>query len=192
MRVLSRRANLPKAVACGYSEGAGFFVLTEPFPWPLALLLCVRCTTRRRGVGELCSGAPRPCALGCLYTRLPPLAHTQAGPSAQPRRDGVAAATSPRDGVGRVGSQSAWALGAACQVGRPRAISRGRKKRAATASGAGRRLLSTTKTSAPPRRRRLAAALCGFSHRGRGKMALLWRTRDGTSTAARLRRRQLA
>ena len=60
-------ANLPKAVACGYYEGAGFVVLTEPSPWPFALLLCVRCTTRRRGVGELCPQAPRPCALGCVF-----------------------------------------------------------------------------------------------------------------------------
>ena len=35
MRVLSRRSNLPKAVACGYSEGAGFVVLTEPSPLAL-------------------------------------------------------------------------------------------------------------------------------------------------------------
>ena len=32
MRVLSRRSNLREAVACGYSEGAGFVVLTEPSP----------------------------------------------------------------------------------------------------------------------------------------------------------------
>ncbi len=30
MRVLSRRLKFAKAVACGYSEGAGFVVLTEP------------------------------------------------------------------------------------------------------------------------------------------------------------------
>ena len=30
MRVLSRRRKFAKAVACGYSEGAGFVVLTEP------------------------------------------------------------------------------------------------------------------------------------------------------------------
>ncbi len=40
MRVLSRRSNLPKAVACGYSEGAGFVVLTEPFS-PVSPLLPV-------------------------------------------------------------------------------------------------------------------------------------------------------
>ena len=32
MRVLSRRAICPKAVASGYSYGAGFIVLTEPCP----------------------------------------------------------------------------------------------------------------------------------------------------------------
>ena len=64
MRVLSRRSNLPKALACGYSEDAGFVVLTEPSPWPLALLLRVRCTTRQRGVGEVCPQAPNMCALG--------------------------------------------------------------------------------------------------------------------------------
>ena len=41
MRVLSRRSNLPKAVACGYSEGAGFAVLTEPSPCPVSPLLPV-------------------------------------------------------------------------------------------------------------------------------------------------------
>ena len=72
-----------KAVACGYSEGAGFVVLTEPSPWPLALLLWVRCTTRRRGDGEVCPRAPRVCALGCLYSRLGHHWHTQPGPSAE-------------------------------------------------------------------------------------------------------------
>ena len=87
MRVLSRRSNLPKAVACGYCEGAGFVVLTEPSPWPLALLLWVRCTTRRRGVGELCPSRPRGCAhsaastLGWATTGTLNLAHQQ-----RPRR----------------------------------------------------------------------------------------------------------
>ena len=51
MRVLSRRSNLPKAVACGYSEGAGFVVLTEPSPLvlgPSALRAVHDSWTRRR------------------------------------------------------------------------------------------------------------------------------------------------
>ena len=187
MRVLSRRSNLPKAVACGYSEGAGFVVLTEPSPWPLALLLLCGARLVDAAVVRYVPG-PRGCALGCVSGYTTPQPRLVAAPPQQrPRRDGVGAATTPPDGAGTVRSQSTWALGAACQVGRPRAISRGRKKRAATASGAGRRLLSTTKTSAPPRRRRLAAALCGFSHRGRGKMALLWRE-TAQELQARLRR----
>ena len=113
-------------------------------------------TRRRRGMSR---GAEAVRTLLCLW------GHTPARccpPSQQrPRRDSVGAAATPPDGVGRVRSQSTWALGAACQVGRPRAISRGRKKRAATASGAGRRLLSTPSASAPPARLLVVGSVTG-------------------------------
>ena len=88
MRVLSRRSNLRKAVACGYSEGAGFVVLTEPPPLGPLPLCALWATTRRRGVGELCRRAPRvSCALGWLCTLARATSHWQP-PSAEatPRR----------------------------------------------------------------------------------------------------------
>ena len=103
MRVLSRRPNLPKAVACGYYEGAGFVVLTEPSPLSFALLLWVRCTTRRRGVGEVCSQAPRGCAHSAVPLGSLTVTHTQSGPHQQ---EAERAATWGRwpllDGVGEV------------------------------------------------------------------------------------------
>ena len=92
MRVLSRRRKFAKAVACGYYKGAGFVVLTEPSPLP-GLLLWVRATTRRRGVGELCPQAPRVCALGCL--RLGPQPATGTHPT-RPISRGHAATASGR------------------------------------------------------------------------------------------------
>ena len=142
VRVLSRRRKFTKAVACGYSEGAGFVRSNGTLPLFLgpsapcgrllvdaALTRCVPCPETVRS------------ALSSGYHPTSCTPHTQPGPSAEatPRRrrgrDGVGAATSPPDGVGMVGSQSILALGG-CHVGRPRAISRGREKRAATASGA--------------------------------------------------------
>ena len=67
MRVLSRRSNLPKAVACGYYEGAGFVVLTEPFPFacPSALSAVHDSSTRRwRGVSR---GAEAVCTRLALH-----------------------------------------------------------------------------------------------------------------------------
>ena len=65
-------------------------VLTEPSPWPFAFLLRVRCTTRRRGVGELCPRAPRPCARLCLslqvHTPQPRLVAAPPSAEATPRR----------------------------------------------------------------------------------------------------------
>ena len=40
MRVLSRHSNLPKAVACGYSEGAGFTRSNGTLPFSLAVPSC--------------------------------------------------------------------------------------------------------------------------------------------------------
>ena len=168
VRVLSRRSNLPKAVACGYSEGAGFTCSNGTLPLalgPSALGAVHDSSTRRwRGV----SHAPGVCALGCVYGATPRL--VAAPPQQRPRRESVGAAATPPDGVGTVRSQSTWALGAACQVGRPRAISRGRKKRAATASGA-------EDTSRRPRRALPRAGdgwlpPCGFSHSCTGPEAM--------------------
>ena len=103
-------ANLPKAVACGYSEGAGFACSngTLPLvPWPFCALWA---TTRRRGVGEAYPRPPRVCALGCLYTLGWATGHWQP-PSAEATPRWRRAPATPPDGVGMVGSQSTWALG---------------------------------------------------------------------------------
>ena len=106
VRVLSRRSNLPKAVACGYSEGAGFVVLTEPSP---SLLPCPSAphlgdpSTRRR---EVCPRRRGRCVHSAVLgwaTNLP-LAHTSLAHQQRPRRR-RRALTTPPDGVGRVGSQ---------------------------------------------------------------------------------------
>ena len=155
MRVLSRRSNLPKTVACGYSEGAGFVVLTEP-----SLLFAGRSaphvgdpsTRRLRAVPQ----APRAlCALGCLRLGHQPATGThQLGPSAEATATASGADDSSRRR--RQGGVPAHLSTGGCLPSRPSAGHlQGRKMRAATASGAGRRHLSTTKTSAPPRRRRL-------------------------------------
>ena len=153
MRVLSRRSNLPKAVACGYSEGAGFVVLTEPFPLALGpSALCVRCTTPRRGVGEACRRATSPCALGCAseltLTRCP-----VGSPSAGGRaRCDVGAAAIPRwrrRGVS-VAQRPCTRLCPTLSSARSRPTPSAAEARC---DGVGRRRhLSTTKTSAPPRR----------------------------------------
>ena len=174
VRVLSRRSNLPKAVACGYSEGAGFAVLTEPCAWPLALLRLMgddSSTRRRRAVSQ----APRvSCALGCLRLGHQPATGThQLGPSAEatPRRRRCVGESSrrPPDGAGTVGSQSTWALGAACQVGSgPSAEAEKsalRRRRAATTprDGVGER------SPAPA----TAAAALWFQSQGQRQWALL-------------------
>ena len=91
MRVLSRRRKFAKAVACGYFEGAGFIVLTEP---SLCHLRRQWALTRRRGVGEACP-RPRGCALGFLYTRLGHRPLTGTHPS-RPTSRGHAATASGR------------------------------------------------------------------------------------------------
>ena len=89
VRVLSRRSNLPKAVACGYSEGAGFVVLTElPWPRPPAPPVAPHPPLRGRpwALSRFLLGRPgRRCALVC------PLAlscQTQQRPSALRRCSG--------------------------------------------------------------------------------------------------------
>ena len=189
-RGLSRRRKFAQGRSVRVFRGCGFYRSNGTLP----LALCPSAPCGRRLVeaaSASCVSRRRGRAHSAASTRLGhPLAH-QPGPSAEPRRDGVGASASPPDGAGRVGSQSTWHWGALhSRAGRPRGISRGRKKRAATASSAGRRL---------PRRPRRALPRagdgwlppCGFSHRAEA-MALLWRTRDGTSTAARLRRGLLA
>ena len=190
MRVLSRRSNLPKAVACGYCESAGFVVLTEPSPWPLALLLLcgarlvdaavVRYVPRRRGRAH------------CLCSRLghlplaPNPAHQQ-----RPRLDGVGAATTPPDGIGMVWGPSLlghWGLPAKSAVRGP----------SAEAEKSARRRRRAPKTplddqdERSPARATAAAAFCGFSHRGQRQ----WGTADNETAqdrpAARLRRGLLA
>ena len=183
VRVLSRRSNLLKAVACGYSEGAGFAVLTEPSP----LRFCsVRATTRRGGVGELSVQAPRPCArlaVSASDLRLSPVAGPTSRGTPRRRRGGDESSRRHRQGGVPV------CLALLPLPGRPRAISRGRKMRAATASGAGRRLLATASASASPRRQRLPP--CGFSHRGRGNGTAVAHARRHKALQARLRRRLL-
>ena len=159
MRVLSRRSNLPKAVACGYSEGAGFVVLTEPFPLALGpSALCVRCTTPRRGVGEACRRATSPCALGCAseltLTRCPvgsPSAGGRArcdvGAAAIPRwrRRGVSVAQRPRE-------PGSWHSARPVHVPPPSAAEAGaRRRRRAPAEDSSRR----RRRALPPRGRRL-------------------------------------
>ena len=88
MRVLSRRRKFAKAVACGYSEGAGFVVLTEPSP-----LLCRPfCATRGRPVeAALASRGPGPEGVNSAVSQA---THPNPGsccppPQQRPRRDGV-------------------------------------------------------------------------------------------------------
>ena len=87
-------------------------VLTEP---PLVPLPAFGSTPGRPvdAAKASCLPGPRGCALGFLYARLGLTAHTQPGPHQQkpPRRDGVGAAASPPEGIGRVGSESAWHWG---------------------------------------------------------------------------------
>ena len=120
----------------------------------LPLLLHTWATRRRgvRGVGEACSGPEAVRTLGCLYSRLGHLAGPRPlapNPAHQqrPRRDGVGAVTTPRDGVGMAWGPSPLGTGGLPLPSWPSAaISRGRKKPAATASGA------TEDTSRRPRR----------------------------------------
>ena len=120
-----------------------------------------RCVPGRRGRVHSAASTLQARRLG-HRPQAPKPAHQQ-----RPRRDGVGAAATPPDGVGRVGSRLLGTGGRCHSRAWPRAISRGRRKRTATASGAGRRLLATASASAPPRRRRLLPP-CGFSHRARG------------------------
>ena len=113
-------------------------------------------------------------------TNLPRHTH-QLGPSAQPRRDGVGAATRPPDGVGRWGPLWHWGLPAKSAVRGPSAEaekSARRRRRAATTplDGVGER---------SPARRRLLPP-CGFSHRARGNghCWLTTRRHKNCSTAA--------
>ena len=167
-------------------------VLTEPSPLPCPSALCAvhdSWTRRWRAVSPGAEGVrTRLCLWGHRLSPVP-VGSPSAGGGA---RCDVGAAATPRwrrrgvQGAQRPCTRLWTTLSSARHVPPPTSS---REAGAATASGAGRRLLPTTKTSAPPRRRRLLPP-CGFSHRG--AMALLWRTRDGTSTAARLRRRLLA
>ena len=143
MRVLSRRSNLPKAVACGYCESAGFVVLTEPSPWPLALLLLCGARLVDAAVVRYVPG-PRGRA-HCLCSRLghlplaPNPAHQQ-----RPRLDGVGAATTPPDGIGMVWGPSLlghWGLPAKSAVRGPSAEAEksARRRRRAPADDSSRR-----------------------------------------------------
>ena len=98
MRVLSRCSNLPKAVACGYSEGAGFVVLTEPSlasAGRSAPHLRDPSTRRWRAV----SPGPRGCAhSGCAYS-----ARCRSGPHQQEAERAATWGRRPLlDGVGEV------------------------------------------------------------------------------------------
>ena len=78
MRVLSRRRKFAKAVACGYSEGAGFACSNGTLPFSLAVPFC---STPGRPVDAASRGvspAPRVCTLLCLC------GHTHPGASHLP------------------------------------------------------------------------------------------------------------
>ena len=182
MRVLSRRSKFAKAVACGYPEGAGFVVLTEPSSSCRPL-----CATRGRPVdAALARYGPGPEGVRtrlCLWvtlTRCQSGPHQQRGPSAL--RRGVA--TTLRRRRRAVPRAQDRALGCVPTPARPVTSppisnsSDGVERR---------RLLSTTKTSAPPRRRRLRRLRpCGFSHSssGYGHCWLTARRHKHCSTAA--------
>ena len=165
-------------------------VLTEPSPSFTVLF----CATRGRPV-DAASARRVPGRRGCAHSAVPLGQSHSPGASRVPfgrrpgqrRDDGVGGGHSSvaRCATGAEPVHSAVSPHSARPVHVPPPSAAGAG--AATASGAGRRLLPTASASAPPRRRGLLPP-CGFSHRARGKMALLWRTRDGTSTAARLRR----
>ena len=179
MRVLSRRRKFAKAVACGYSEGAGFACSNGT----LLLLPAALCSTRGRPVDlamASCVQDPRvSCALGCASWghRLSPVPVGSPLAGGRARCDvGAAAATRRWRRGGVQGAQRPctrlWTtLSSARHVPPPTSS---REAGAATASGAGRRLLPTTKTSAPPAR--ATSRLLPFSHRGR-QWHCLWRTR---------------
>ena len=99
MRVLSRRSNLPKAVACGYSEGAGFVCSNGTLPLalcpPLAPHVGDPSTRRWRAV----SPGPRGCAhSGCAYS-----ARCRSGPHQQEAERAATWGRRPLlDGVGEV------------------------------------------------------------------------------------------
>ena len=101
MRVLSRRRKFAKAVACGYSEGAGFTVSNRTLPFSLAGRSAPHLgdpsTRRWRAVSQ----ATRVCALGCASGIT--LTRCQSGPHQQ---EAERAATWGRwpllDGVGEL------------------------------------------------------------------------------------------
>ena len=181
-----------KALACGYSEAAGFIVLTEPSPWSFSLLLC--CGARLVDAASArCVPRPR----GCAHSAVP-LGHTHPVPVGSPSAERAErAATGGGDDSSTASASCAQGAGPCTRLCPHSSSARHappyqqQQRHAATASGAGRRLLSTTKASAPPRRRRLPPP-CGFSHRGSRERQRQWHTRDGTRTAARLRRGLLA
>ena len=185
MRVLSRRSNLPKAVACGYSEGAGFVVLTEPSPFVVPF--CSACGARLVDAASAsCVPGPRGCAHSAVLgwaTNLP-LAHTSLAHQQRPRRDGVGAATSPRDGVGM-----AWGLSLLGTGGTATPELAVRGPSAEAEKSARRRRRAAAEDSSRRRRRALPRAGDGccrlvVSVTEAEAMALLWRTRDGTRIAS--------
>ena len=177
MRVLSRRRNFAKAIACGYYEGAGFACSNgtplapspRSSPWRRIHLsdgvrgppLGVYSGVPGAGVRWLC-----PLALSC---------QTQQRPSALRRCPGGDDSSTASASCVR-GAGPCTRLCPHSSSARHAPPYQQQQRHAATASGAGRRLLSTTKASAPPRRRRLPPP-CGFSHRGRGK----WGPTAGTT-----------
>ena len=182
MRVLSRRSNCPKAVACGYSEGAGFVVLTEPSPFSLAVPFCS--TPGRPVDAALARCVPGPdLARGCAHLA----ASLNWATHWHTRRDGVGAATSPPDGVGRVGSQSVG-TGAAT----PELAVRGPSAEAEKSARRRRRAPKTPLDGVGEPSPRGCCRLVVSSHRARGNGTAVAHARRHKALQARLRRRLLA
>ena len=186
MRVLSRRRKFAKGRGvrvfwgCGFCRSNGTPLAPSPrsSPWRR-----IHLSDGVRGPSlGVCSGVP-----GAAPSTV--VSNKQQRPSALRRCSGGGDSSTASASCIRGAEAAAWPRAAGTQLGpftsHPQQQQRQarRRRRAATTplDGVGER---------SPARRRLLPP-CGFSHRARGNGALLWRTRDGTSTAARLRRRLL-
>ena len=180
---------MPKAVACGYSEGAGFSCSNGTLPFLSGLLRLVgdySSTRRRRAVSPGPEGVHTRLAVSASDLRLSPVARSRCprrGPTskATPRRRRGGGDSSRRHRQGGVPVCLGTGL---CHRSRPSA---GHLQGQASAL---RRRRAPAEDSS--RRRRRAGDGCDLWFQSPGQRQWhCWPRRDGTRTAARLRRRLL-